>query len=110
MIQPLQVIRLSKTEVDILNSIKRRTKITQWNVLCRMAFCISCADISEPPGLSEMGTESNVEIDWKTFAGNQGEIYSSLILAHKSLTKSNAELSEYFYRLLFRGIVRLKEK
>ncbi|WP_286355355.1 DndE family protein [Geothrix oryzae] len=106
---PIQTIRLSKKEVDLLNVIKRRTKINQWNILCRMAFCLSCQDPSEP-SVSVLGTmESGVELDWLTFSGSSSEIYSAISLHHQNQTKSQLSPSEYFKKLLSRGIIKLKE-
>jgi len=106
---PLQTIRLSKKEVDILNALKRKLKITQWNILCRMAYCLSCADPLEPPTQKMTSTDSVVEIEWNTFSGNMSELYASLCQAHKLRSKSDTENPEYFKKLLFRGITRLKD-
>lgn len=108
---PLQTIRLSKREVDILNALKRKSKINQWNILCRMAFCLSCAIPKEPeitstPVLIEGGTE----IDWATFGGDNAEIFSALTRAHKKKVNSDATDSEYFKKLLYRGIILLKDQ
>ena len=109
MIPPLQTIRLSKSEVDVLNILKRRTKIYQWNVLCRMAFCLSCQDQTEPSIITISSGEGNVELDWDTFCGQYSEIYSAICMAHKYKTRSKMHISEYFKNLLFRGIMRLKD-
>ena len=106
----MQTIRLSKQEVDILNSLKRRTKINHWNVLCRMAFCESCREQSDPQVFGDIKNDSNVELDWATFAGEQTEIYMSLVIRHKELYAPNRLEPEHFRRLLFRGIFLLKEK
>lgn len=107
---PLQTIRLSKREVDLLNILKRRTKILQWNVLCRMAICLSCADANAPQPLTETRMDGSVELDWATFGGEYAELYSGLILQHSSNNGDSAPLGDYFRRLLYRGILKLKEK
>jgi DNA sulfur modification protein DndE len=106
---PTQSIRLNKREADILNSIKRRTKINQWNILCRMALCLSCQDPSEPLTSIDSGTEGAVEIDWETFSGNSSEIYIAIFKIHKKRTNSVIPDSEYFKKLLSRGIHKLKD-
>ena len=107
---PVQTVRLSKQDAEILNGIKRKLKINQWNILCRIAFCISCKDPSSPPRVISSKAESPVEIDWLTFAGNNSEIYTSLLMAHRINANSALDLSEYFRRLLSRGIIRFKDE
>jgi len=107
---PLQNIRLSKQEVDILNAIKRKTKINQWNVLCRMAFCLSCADLTVPTRTVGIKSDSSVEIDWATFGGDEKEIYSALAIFHRYKMKNDDPIGEYFRRLLYRGIFKLKDQ
>ena len=107
---PLQTIRLSKQDVEILNGLKRKLKITQWNILCRIAFCISCKEMTSPPGSISSKAESAVELEWQTFAGQNSEIYTAILLAHRMKTRSDIDVSEYFRRLLSRGIMRLKDE
>ncbi len=48
---PIERIRLSQTAKDQLTKLKRSTKIDQWNILCRWAFCRSLAEATAPsPG------------------------------------------------------------
>ena len=108
MIPPVQTLRLNKKEVDVLNSLKRRLKINQWNVLCRMAFCLSCQDESEPSTFLENSSQGGVELDWETFAGNSPEVYTALVAFHKLRSKSELNSAEYFKRLISRGIHRLR--
>lgn len=106
---PIQTIRLSKQEVDILNSLKRKVKINQWNTLCRMAFCISCANPAPPPRL-KVKLDGGVELDWETFSGSYKEIYVALVTMHYDKNRSQDPMGDYFRRVLFRGILTLKEK
>lgn len=106
---PLQGFRLSKIEVDILNSIKRKTRINQWNILCRMAFCLSCQDPTLPPALKHSSADGNVELEWDTFGGHYAEVFIALLAFHKINNNNKSGNSEYFRRLLFRGIARLKD-
>lgn len=69
---PVEHIRLSRTARDQLVTLKRRTKIGHWNVLCRWAFCRSIAEDSPPPG-AKIPADSNLEMTWKVFAGAHGE-------------------------------------
>lgn len=74
----LDVIRLSQPARDRLVRLKRTTGITNWNVLCRWALAISLKDPSTPL-VKEIITDSNVEMSWRTFAGQYGDIYLALL-------------------------------
>lgn len=76
---PINTIKLSQTAKDQLLKLRRFTKIDQWNILCRWAFCRSLAEPSIPSPVPII-TDSNVEMTWKVFGG---EISDILILALK---------------------------
>lgn len=76
----VDTIRLSKTAKDQLLTLKRRTGLQQWNILCRWALCRSLAEPSSPPDVA-IPTDSNVEMTWKVFAGDYGDLYMALIQA-----------------------------
>jgi DNA sulfur modification protein DndE len=76
---PLERIRLSQTAKEQLIKLKRQTKIEQWNILCRWAFCRSLAETT-PPSLASIPQDSNVEMTWRVFGGEMSNI---LILALK---------------------------
>jgi DNA sulfur modification protein DndE len=69
---PVEHIRLSRTARDQLVTLKRRTKVAHWNVLCRWAFCRSLAEDTPPPP-AKIPADSNLEMTWKVFAGVHGE-------------------------------------
>lgn len=74
----LDTIRLSQPARDQLIKLKRVTGIKNWNVLCRWALALSLADPS-PPLVREIVTDSNVEMNWRTFAGAYGDTYLALL-------------------------------
>ena len=74
----LDNIRLSQPAKDQLIKLKRITGIKNWNVLCRWALALSLQDPS-PPLVREIVTDSNIEMNWKTFAGAYGDIYLALL-------------------------------
>ncbi len=108
MISHLQTVRLSRQEVDILNTLKRRFKINQWNILCRIAFSMSCSIPLIPPVITFNRVESVVAIDWDTFTGEMNEIYGSILIAHRTKYCPSADIVEYFYRILHRGILLIQ--
>ncbi|MFI1884697.1 DNA sulfur modification protein DndE [Streptomyces jumonjinensis] len=74
----LDTVRLSQPAKDRLVRLKRTTGITQWNVLCRWALTLSLKDPSTPL-VKDVVTDSNVEMTWKTFAGQYRDIYLALL-------------------------------
>jgi DNA sulfur modification protein DndE len=82
---PPDHIRLSQTARDQLITLKRRTNITQWNVLSRWALCRSLAEPAPPPAVKPTA-DSNVEMTWRTFAGPHGELLWAL-LRHRCHTE-----------------------
>lgn len=73
-------IRLPMETRDRLITLKRRTGIRQWNILCRWAFCLSLAE-EKPPPMSNLRADSNVEMTWHTLAGRRDGILAALLKA-----------------------------
>ncbi len=76
--QGIDIIRLSEKQKQQLIVLKRKTGIENWNVLCRWALCMSLADPTIPPK-EDIPSDSNVEMSWKTFAGEYSEIYLAIL-------------------------------
>ena len=74
----IETVRVSTKARDQLVTLKRRTGIQHWNVLCRWALCVSLAEPT-PPRDEKITTDSSVEMTWKTFGGPYHELYSALI-------------------------------
>lgn len=102
----IETIRVSQKAKDQLMTLKRRTGITQWNVLCRWALMRSLAEPNVPTR-QELKLDSNVEMSWRTFAGDQGEIISALMryrLLGDGLSLDQESVDEQFRLHLHRGI------
>ncbi len=103
---PVNNIRLSQPAKDQLVKLKRLTKIEQWNILCRWAFCRSLAETA-PPSIIPIPADSNLEMSWRVFGGDIADI---LILALKQrcyqdgLGTQPEILSQQFRLHLHRGI------
>jgi len=102
----IETVRVSEKAKLQLMTIKKRTKIKNWNIVCRWAFLLSLKDKSVP-ALEDIPLDSNVEMTWKTFAGTYDKLYLSLLI--KRLNQENIQLSEenitkYFKIHLHRGI------
>ena len=103
---PLEHIRLSQTARDQLITLKRRTGIEHWNVLCRWAFCRSLAEPAPPPTI-KLTLDSSVEMTWRVFAGDHGDILWGLLRyrCNKDGVRLDEEnLSQQFRLHLHRGI------
>jgi DNA sulfur modification protein DndE len=102
----IETIRVSQKAKDQLLTLKRRTGITQWNVLCRWALMRSLAEPNAPTR-QELKLDSNVEMSWRTFAGDQSEIISALLRfrVHSDGLGQTEEIVDEQFRLhLHRGI------
>lgn len=74
----IETIRVSEKGKQQLTILKRKTGIDNWHTLCRWAFCYSLAEPSIPPK-ETIPTDSNVEMDWKTFAQQNTSLYEALL-------------------------------
>ncbi len=102
----IERFRLSEAAKEQLTRLKRATKIEQWNILCRWAFCLSLSLPDAPQSIHITG-DSNVEMTWKVFGGDIGDI---LLIALKQrcyndgLDTDKQTLSQQFRLHLHRGI------
>lgn len=70
---PVDRVRISQAGKDQLIKLKRTTKIDQWNILCRWAFCLSLAETT-PPSPVPIPTDSNLEMTWQVFGGETSDL------------------------------------
>ena len=105
----IEHIRLSRRDKDHLVRLKRLTGIENWNVLCRWAFCVSIAADSVPPD-SKVMSDSNVEMTWRVFGGQQHYAYEALLrlrCARDGLGVEPDTLARQFRLHLSRGLAYL---
>lgn len=100
-------VRVSEKAKNQLLTLKRRTGILQWNVLCRWALLASLAERTVPPH-EEIVTDSNVEMSWKTFAGPLDDAITAVVRqrAHEDKVPED-QLPQFFKIHLHRGIAYL---
>lgn len=72
-------VRLSAAAKQQLITLKRRTGIEHYNVLCRHALMASLANSSHAPTETILFT-GGLEIDWRTFAGEAEATYLNLLI------------------------------
>ena len=102
-------IRLSNQSKDRLSRLKAKTGINNWNVLCRWALCYSLSENTIPTDIP-IEADSNVEMSWFTFAGENGEVYDALMrkwCLKMGLPTYDSTLEKYFMLNLERGIAHL---
>lgn len=108
--QPIiKVIKLTENQKNKLIRIKGITKIYQWNILCRWAFCYSLSRSGKLVNyyLPKNDVLSNVEISWKTFVGENHVAYAIALrqrLYNDGLELTDEMLREQFLLHLDRGI------
>jgi DNA sulfur modification protein DndE len=103
---PVENIRLSERARTQLITVKRRTGIRHWNVLCRWALCLSLAQKTVPPD-ENIPADSSVEMTWKTFSGGDEDLYWGLLMVRAEkdgITMNKNALAHYFRLHLHRGI------
>jgi len=103
---PIESIRLSEKAKLQLITMKRRTGITNWNVICRWAFCLSMQEKSVPPD-EVIPSDSSIEMSWRTFAGQADQVYLGMLLVRAErdgIPQEKAALAHYFRLHLHRGI------
>jgi DNA sulfur modification protein DndE len=106
---PIETIRISKSGRDQLLTLKRRTKIGTWNVLCRWAFCVSIAEKTTPQALSG-DTEAALEISVDTMFGAHAPVYLALLKTRckrDGLSLSDHSLNVQLRVHIHRGIAYL---
>lgn len=102
----IKQFHLSVQEKEKLSRLKGKTGIQNWNVLCRWALCCSLREKSVPMDLP-LGEESNVEMSWFTFGGENYKLYEALIrerCIRDGLGTEESVLAKYFRLHLNRGI------
>jgi DNA sulfur modification protein DndE len=102
-------IKLPNQSKDRLSRLKGKTGIQNWNTLCRWALCFSLSEDTLPTDF-ELPSDSNVEMSWLTFTGENHEIFEALVRARcikDGLPTDDETLAKYFKLHLNRGIAYL---
>lgn len=103
---PVDNLKISDRGRDLLIKLKRSTGLAHWNAICRLAFCFSLRDTSQPPPFDPV-SEKAVTIDWKVFAGQHVAIYSGLLVMRHKLDTSqgfDGTVEECLRRHIQRGL------
>ncbi len=107
---PVTTVKVSTKGKDTLIKVKRNIGLEQWNEVCRIALCASLANPA-PPAPREKMPDSNIEMDWKTFAGPYQDELSALVKYRAKIDgvdHNNKEMmGNYFRTHLERGIIAI---
>lgn len=74
----IERVKLTATAKQQLITLKRRTGIDHYNVICRHALMTSLGSDSALPA-EALNFSGGIEIDWKVFAGDAADTYFNLI-------------------------------
>ena len=102
----VETVRLSEKARNQLIQIKRKTKVEQWNVICRWALLLSLKE-ENPPPIENLKTDSPIEMAWKTFAGELSAPIVGMVRAKyvdARVEYSDIEIEEFFKLHLHRGV------
>jgi DNA sulfur modification protein DndE len=73
-------VKISAAGKQQLSTLKRRTGIEHYNVICRHALCASLANSTKVPS-ETLQYSGGLEIDWKTFAGEADATLTNTLIA-----------------------------
>lgn len=74
----LESVRLGKKAKSQLITLKRKTGVANWNILCRWAFAVSIAENTKPRPTKD-SFDDGIEMTWRTFAGEHAALYEGLL-------------------------------
>ncbi len=73
-------VKISAAAKQQLSTLKKRTGIEHYNVICRHALCESLANESKVPNENIQFT-GGIEIDWKVFAGESDDTLLNVLIS-----------------------------
>ena len=107
----LSRLRVCKDASVRLSQLKARTGLTP-NILCRIGFCLSLNDPSEP-NPKDYPSDSDREIDRHTLTGPWDDLFVALIkerCQHDDMELTDRVLGEQFRAHVNRGVILLHKR
>ena len=102
-------LRFSKEASESLNRMKGRMGLN-WNIICRIGFCISLNDKIEP-NPNDYKSDGEIEIDRKILIGNEDDLYIALLKQRCLMSNIPEEqYIEYFKAHMNRGAILLSKR
>lgn len=72
-------VKISAAGKQQLSTLKRRTGIEHYNVICRHALCASLANSTKVPA-ETLQYSGGLDIEWKTFAGEADATLTNILI------------------------------
>jgi DNA sulfur modification protein DndE len=94
----IERVKLTGTAKQQLITLKRRTGIEHYNIICRHALMTSLGS-DKPMPAEALNFSGGLEIDWKVFAGEAADTYLNL-LCIRSIKENNQVNSEAIKAIL----------
>jgi DNA sulfur modification protein DndE len=82
----IERVKLSATAKQQLITMKRRTGIEHYNIICRHALMLSMASDNTLPAENH-SMSGGLEIDWRVFAGDAADTYLNLLAMRAKLDR-----------------------
>ena len=94
----IETVRLSDRARNQLITVKKRTGVANWNIICRWAFLLSLKDKSKP-ALEKIELNGAIEMTWRTFAGTNDKLFLALLMQRlkaDGITLDKETVNDYF--------------
>ena len=75
----IERVKLTAAAKQQLSTLKRRTGIEHYNIICRHALVLSLANPAPAP-TENLQFANGLEIDWDVFTGGCGDTYLNLLM------------------------------
>ncbi len=102
-------VKISAAGKQQLSTLKRRTGIEHYNVICRHALCASLANSTKVPA-ETLQYSGGIEIDWTIFAGEAEAILTNLLIVRALVEEdgsSSTAVRKVLQSHLHRGLAYL---
>ncbi len=108
----IERVKLSAAAKQQLSTLKKKTGIEHYNVICRHALCVSLANESKVPD-ENIQFAGGLEIDWKVFAGESDDTLLNVLISRALIDdgdSSPANVRKTLTGHLHRGLGYLASK
>lgn len=105
----IERVRISAAGKQQLSTMKRRTGIEHYNIICRHALCASLSNTTRVPD-EALQYNGGLEIEWKTFAGEAESTLTNLIIIRTLLEEgivTSSNIRKILHAHLHRGLAYL---